>query len=374
MIRDTSPKSPNISLNLQNSHRRTGIRFVAFLGTLLQSGVLVFFGAMSSYPEVQASFQKEDQNPASYASPLAITGTLLLVLGMFVCNLVVESSTEETKYRTTGGSKFVMCWVQQGQIVSDQVFESYAMSQPIHCSEITKSARGKGKNSTLEAATISGLTVGLVGFIIQFIGLRAMNSAASLAQLAAIGIMTLCRALVRPGFASSFGKAKLLPGFELNWLAWELVTTRSVLEAPRTLAEQQTSNRSVLVDKKDSRDTEASSGRSSLPEDGASVEGTYGSWAVATGERIECAQLSAKVECDNAAQELLLARREIFKLANFQGKATEIAVNLAFSMEDALNLLLPRGIDDESGFGPPEVSWLIGINYSLSPLTRTTKN
>ncbi|KAF5529533.1 ankyrin repeat, partial [Fusarium napiforme] len=239
VIRDTGLSPPNISLNLQKSHRRAGIRLVAFLGTLLQVGVLVFFGVMSYYPRVQPTFQKEDQPVKAYAAPLAICGTVLLVFGMFICAVVVESSTKETRYRATDGSSFVMCWVQQGQTVSDQVFDSYAMSQSLHCPVVTKSARGKDlqdkdkkkQNNTLEPATICGVMIGLVGFIVQFIGLRAMNSAASLAQLAAIGIMTLCRALVRPGFARSFRKAKLLPGFELNWLAWELVTSRTLLGA-----------------------------------------------------------------------------------------------------------------------------------------------
>ncbi|KAG5798456.1 hypothetical protein H9Q69_002524 [Fusarium xylarioides] len=334
VIRDTGLSPPNISLNLQNSHKRVGIRVVAFLGILLQAGVLAFFGVMSYYPKVQPTFQKEDQPAKAYAAPLAICGTVLLVFGMFICAVVVESSTKETRYRATDGSSFVMCWVQQGQTVSDQVFDSYAMSQNLHCPVITKSARGKDlqdkdnkkQNNALELATICGVMIGLVGFIVQFIGLRAMNSAASLAQLAAIGIMTLCRALVRPGFARSFRKAKLLPGFELNWLAWELVTSRTLLGASQREDQDKT-------------------------------------WAVVSGERMEYKRLLSNREHGGKteAQEVLLSRREIGKLANLQSKTSKVAVGLASSMEDALNLFLPDGIreDDIS-----EITWSLKVNYN----------
>ncbi|KAF5701976.1 ankyrin repeat [Fusarium mundagurra] len=368
VIRDTGLSPPNISLNLQNSHRRAGIRLVAFLGTLLQVGVLVFFGVMSYYPKVQPTFQKEDQPAKAYAAPLAICGTVLLVFGMFICAVVVESSTKETRYRATDGSSFVMCWVQQGQTVSDQVFDSYAMSQNLHCPVITKSARGKDlqdkdnkkQNNALELATICGVMIGLVGFIVQFIGLRAMNSAASLAQLAAIGIMTLCRALVRPGFARSFRKARLLPDFELNWLAWELVTTGSLLGASQRADQDRT-------------------------------------WAVVSGDTIEYKQLlpnrehgTIKGETEAEAQDVLLSRREIGKLANLQSKTSEVAVSLASSMEDALNLFLPDGIREANskdtssneanglGSGGPgddssEITWYLYVNYSDASSTKISK-
>ncbi|KAG5781495.1 hypothetical protein H9Q73_004845 [Fusarium xylarioides] len=369
VIRDTGLSPPNISLNLQNSHKRVGIRVVAFLGILLQAGVLAFFGVMSYYPKVQPTFQKEDQPAKAYAAPLAICGTVLLVFGMFICAVVVESSTKETRYRATDGSSFVMCWVQQGQTVSDQVFDSYAMSQNLHCPVITKSARGKDlqdkdnkkQNNALELATICGVMIGLVGFIVQFIGLRAMNSAASLAQLAAIGIMTLCRALVRPGFARSFRKAKLLRDFELNWLAWELVTTGSLLGASQKEDQDKT-------------------------------------WAVVSGHTMEYKQLSSNrehrtIKGETEAQDVLLSRRENGKLANLQSKTSEVAVGLASSMEDALNLFLPDGtreanlcqntsdneannlgnvIDSsgEPGDDISEITWSLDVNYNSASSTK----
>ncbi|KAF9775657.1 hypothetical protein IL306_006208 [Fusarium sp. DS 682] len=412
VIRDTSSNTANISLNLQNSDRRAGIRFIAFLGTLLQGGVLAFFGVMSYYPKVKPSFQKDDEPAAPYAFPLATSGTILLVVGMFICALVIESSTEETCYRTNDGSVFVMCWVQKGQTVSDQVFDSYAMSQSEGCPIITKSARGKvlkkndkeGQRNTLEVATISGVLIGLVGFVVQFIGLRAMNSAASLAQLAAVGIMTLCRALVRPGFARSYGKARLLPEFELNWLAWKLVTERSVLGASPAEDERDSGNEPGNEpdnepgrnDMSDNKKIDQTSGSPSPTGEMKWTNNALGSWAVVTGETTEYKQLSARREGETTAQELMLARREICKLANFQGKTSEIAINLALSIEDALRVLLPDGIskvdshergasnsgndgdtdggsENDSGLVLSNISWLIEVNYGNPDSIQTEK-
>ncbi|KAL4726710.1 hypothetical protein ACLX1H_005599 [Fusarium chlamydosporum] len=335
-----------------NSHERAGIRFTALLGTLLQGGVLAFFGVISYHAEVKPDFQKDGKPTERFAFPLATAGTLLLVLGMFVCALVVESSTVETLYTANHGSTLLMCWLQQGQTVSDQVFDSYAISQSRPCSVITKSARGKdlrnehreGPNSTMEIATISGVAVGLAGFVIQFIGLRAMNSAASLAQLGAVGIMTICRALVRPGFATSFEKTRLLPSFELNSLAWKLATTRSAKATPRICEVQ------------------------------GFVTSQMGYWAIATGKETKYEGLVRKEEVSTAAQELMETRQAVCRLASFQSKTSEVAINLAVLIEDALKLFFPAGIKDyPSRAVLTEVSWLINVYYSESSPNNATE-
>lgn len=364
IIRDTSPNAPNISLNLRNSHERAGIRFTALLGIFLQAGVLIFFGVISYYPKVEPDFQKDNKPAARFAFPLATSGTVLLVFGVFVCALVVENSTEETLYTANNGSTFLMCWLQQGQTVSDQVFDSFAISQSLPRTVITKSARGKdlrikhrdGRNSILEIATIFGVLVGLVGFIIQFIGLRAMNSAASLVQLGAVGIMTICRALIRPGFARSFETAQLLPGFELNSLAWKLVTTRSPIATSPTGESHATSDQLSPREKEQKR------------------KNTIGWWIITTGKKVEYEQLVERKDITTTAQELIKARREVCNLTNFQGRTSEIAINLALSIEEALTVLFPAGIKGRQSRNPlNEVSWLMDVSYSESSSATITQ-
>ncbi|KAM0418770.1 hypothetical protein ACHAPT_012280 [Fusarium lateritium] len=235
VIRDISPNAPNISINLQDSQKRIAIRSIAVLDVVLQAGVLAFFGTISYNPRVRPDFQKDDGPAAPYGFHLAAGGTILLLFDVFLCALVVENSTQETLYKAKADHDLYVCWIQQSQTVSDQVFDSFVTFpvSPRRVTSIMKSSRhkdlrkgsqGKERKGALPIRTIIGVTIGLLGFIFQFIGLRAMNSAASLAQLAAVGIMTICRALVRPGFASTFGRAKLIQGFELDWLAWRLVT------------------------------------------------------------------------------------------------------------------------------------------------------
>lgn len=261
VIRSTGPEAPNISLNLSESHRRTTIRIVAFMGVILQLGVLAFFAVMTCPSYIRDGFKKDDEVVPKHAFPLAASGTILLVAGLLVCARVVESSTHEQRYKPTEGYEIRIYWLQQGQTVSDQVFESFATFPSLPRTEIITSRRSKdfgegGDNKTLQLMAIIGVLIGLVGFVIQFFGLRAMNAAASLAQLAAVGAMTIARALVRPGFASSFEKSRLLAGFEIDWLAWKLVTEQHVWET----------NESSI---KESRPTESESPNGGTAEDPA---------------------------------------------------------------------------------------------------------
>ncbi|KAF5677474.1 ankyrin repeat protein [Fusarium circinatum] len=340
VIRDISPNAPNISLNLQNSQARTGIRAIAVIGTVLQVGVLVFFGIITYYHKVRPDFQKDDKAVAPYAFPMAATGTIMLVSGLFLCALVVESSTEEIQYEANEGTEFHILWIQQGQTVNDQVFESYATRPAQPSTTITKSFRSNDLRASREGGwvsgflnliTIIGVAIGLLGFFLQFIGLRAMNSAASLAQLGAIGIMTICRALIRPGYSRSFKRTKLLPDFELDWLAHELGTTSS--PAVDHAAQEQLSNVSTTTE----------TGERNV---------TPGRWAVATGCKsrngFKSLQEFAEKKDSSYAQELMEARREVCKLANFQSKASEEAIKLATAIEDALGILFPGGPSQES--------------------------
>ncbi|KAH9240592.1 hypothetical protein K456DRAFT_1824540 [Colletotrichum gloeosporioides 23] len=224
VIRNTGPEAPNISLNLSESHSRTPIRTVAVMGIILQLGVLAVFAVMTYPSYTRNDFKKDDEAVPEHAFSLAASGTILLVAGLLLCARVVESSTHEQRYKPTEGYEIHLYWLQQGQTVSDQVFESFATFPSLPRTEIITSRRskdyGEGRdNKRLQLMAIIGVLIGLVGFVIQFVGLRAMNAAASLAQLAAVGAMTIARALVRPGFASSFEKSRLLAGVEIDWLA-----------------------------------------------------------------------------------------------------------------------------------------------------------
>ncbi|KAH6869126.1 hypothetical protein B0T10DRAFT_595834 [Thelonectria olida] len=349
VIREITSNAPNITLNLQDSHDRTAIRFVAILGV------------------------KDGQPAAPYGFPLAAGGTLLLVFGMFLCALVVENSTEEVIHEAKEGHEICVYWLQQNQTVSDQVFESFATfpNQKLRLASITKSTRHQelrngsrdgGDNGFIHIKTISGVAIGLLGFIVQFIGLRAMNSAAPLAQIGAVGIMTVCRVLVRPGFASQFERKELLSGFELDWLAWKL----------------------VMEDEKPP--TAQGNGQSKSNQRPKAARLIPGSWAVITGREIECRVLEPlreRGEIKTNAHKVLEARRELCKLANFQGQTSTEAINLAMAIEEALNTLFPHGPTDKSPGGESSDSdsspqtkcrgfrWFLNVTHNGSILTNS---
>ncbi|KAF5013973.1 hypothetical protein FDECE_61 [Fusarium decemcellulare] len=321
VIRDTRPDAPNISLNLQNSHDRLWIRLVAALGIILQTAVLVFFGLMVYHPKLKPDFQRDDSPVGAHSFPLAAGGTVILVLGLLLCGHVVEGSTQEEQYETTTNFDIAMYWLQQNQTVADQVFESYATFSRTSHSVITISRRkdalsDSSRTGFLETRTISGAIISITGFILQFIGLRAMNSAATLAQLGAVAIMTTCRALVRPGFPRSFVKSRLCPGYELDWLPWKLVT----------------SDHKDRVSDQTEKDIDAEQQHVRL-----------GSWTIPVGSGKEKYRLLVPpvIKPKTEAQRVLTMSRGLYKLAGFHGEIAPIAINLALAIEKTLNTLFP---------------------------------
>ncbi|KAF4971609.1 hypothetical protein FSARC_1608 [Fusarium sarcochroum] len=338
IIRDAGINAPNISLNLQAGHNRRQIRFLAGFGLIIQAGILAFFGIICYYPKLRPVFKKDEKAMAPHAFPLAASGTVILALGIFICALVVENSTQETHYVSKDRAQIGMFWLQKDQIVSDQVFESFATYPSLSSSRtiISKSHRHRSLraegNRFMQYLTIIGVASGLVGFIIQFVGFRAMNSFASIAQLIATGVMTIGRAVVRPGYSRSFEQVKLLPGFELEWLARKLTS---------------------LGD--------------SLPEgQGDKPNVINGLWRPVTVKNSEHVRLEPLLEKDDGSlvpetQQILEVRRELCKLANFQSQTSAQAVNLAIAIEKALTIFFPTGTGDPSHTG---FKWSIDVIHS----------
>ncbi|RSM19072.1 hypothetical protein CDV31_001993 [Fusarium ambrosium] len=196
VIRNMSSDAPNIILNLQsNNSNRKELQAFASVGVILQMCVVAFFGIITYHPTIKNTFRKDNKRVNDYAFPLAVSGTLVLALGVFLCGTVVESSTRETHYKRNDKYEMRIVWIQQKQTVGDQVFEPFATFPNTPRNVVTMSRRcDKVEARSLEPLTIIGICAGLAGFIIQFIGLRGMNSAATLAQLGVVGIMTVIRA------------------------------------------------------------------------------------------------------------------------------------------------------------------------------------
>ncbi|KAK1246109.1 hypothetical protein MKX07_005178 [Trichoderma sp. CBMAI-0711] len=212
--------SPNLLLNCHDKVHRGEIYLGAAFGVILQVGALLYFGTITYRPSFKGQFfLKDGKKIVDYAFPCAAAGTVLLVLGLFICAWVVERSTTEICYKAPNHQMFVV-WLQKDHTVNDQVFKPYAIypagereyitksrrriEQPGQQAEVDKktadaAASDNGNITTqrdnkgaqwltwglkLEQITSLGALMSLVGFISQFIGMRGLNWTASVVQLA----------------------------------------------------------------------------------------------------------------------------------------------------------------------------------------------
>lgn len=72
-----------------------------------------------------------------------------------------------------------------------------------------------------------GVVLGLLGFVLQFQGLRTMNWSASILQLVCIALMTILRAIVRRGLIVAPIPKKVFDQHEMDWLALRIATNGS---------------------------------------------------------------------------------------------------------------------------------------------------
>ncbi|KAH6847821.1 hypothetical protein B0I37DRAFT_152071 [Chaetomium sp. MPI-CAGE-AT-0009] len=324
IVRNTAADAPNISLNSHDQSGRGELRLVAVIGTILQLGVLTYSGFATYY----LKFPKDESPIAGYAFPCTAAGTLVLVAGMLLCAHVLESSTEEKRYRPGQGKETRLVWLQQTKTVSDQVFASFAVFATEDRMVITTSHRAdkQSQAAVLVLKTVIGTTVSLCGFVVQFIGLRGMHWSASVAQLGAVLVMTGFRAWVRRGLAKPPGCQPLVSEFELDWFAktlgdienapWRHVSTARGM-ADRTI-ESPTTHEGLLQ----------SSGQ------------TLVDWTIESPTTHE-GRLQSSGKTPSNAHRTMKIRRDLGRLADWRGPASAEAISVARAIEIAMDTLFP---------------------------------
>ncbi|CAG7558804.1 unnamed protein product [Fusarium equiseti] len=375
ILRNTSTKAPNITLNRYLKATQCQLLAVACFGVILQFGVLLYFAFITYHPSLK--FKKDDKDIAGYAFPLASGGTGILVLGMLLCAHVVDHSTEEERYEPSDSRKMRMVWLQQKQTISDQVFHSFVLfprrfPQVITTSQRRKQAKGLSKveeessvssaiearfrntssllrrrtqpstepntemtsRSTDETRTSINLCVivtlvCLSGFLIQFIGLRGIDWSASVGQLIAVMIMTILRAYVRRGFTAPINSQGLRNGFELEGLALASGSPDSN-SGPGSMSEERevgfrlSKSRNWMVMKND---------------DGCLID-NESHISESTGSETRKGLIMTRG--NNQTQETLEIRRHLAHLAGWQGPESREARCLAKAMEVTLDMLCPK--------------------------------
>ncbi|KAG0643607.1 hypothetical protein HOY80DRAFT_343704 [Tuber brumale] len=226
--RTTPISAPNLSLNICGVRELGELWLFAILGIVLQFGCLIFIGVTHYHPEIN---WKADENP-EYAYPLMASGTLVLVIGMMACSYVVQYSSEEGIW--VAEKSFWIMWLQKGDRVNDQLFGSYALFGGEERKKLITSRRRVYKYFlwtpsraeydvypplSLRALSTAGAFVSIAGFVIQFVGIRALHWSASIAQLVVTLAMTTVRTWIRRNI-STRPQSKMLPiDYEIDWLA-----------------------------------------------------------------------------------------------------------------------------------------------------------
>ena len=225
---DKFAPNPNLSFNIGIKRHSPYVSWAAgTAGFLAQASVLVF-GILVTY---RLGWTKDGHLPQPWAFPLMSLGTVLLCSGMFSCAFLVERSTKERVFRRhPGDSKPTssIYVVQPGnQIVGDQTFDSFSFTDsPDPLEEYTTSWK-MPQESTASLKVWLAVGVTMSGFVLQFVGLRAMHSAVSVVQLGAILLMSVVRSGLRTQRLRKdqnllHDRLDEVEGHELDWLALQM--------------------------------------------------------------------------------------------------------------------------------------------------------
>lgn len=401
IVRDADGIPPNISLNCHDITNRAEIYATALIGIIIQFGVVVFSGFITYYPPIKNHFKKNSKAEDNYAFPCTAIGTVALVVGMFLCAFVIEQSTTETYYKASGENRIFVVWLQKDHVLSDQTFQPYAVYPMRDRKYITISRRrstpGKKrigpnrrgvslkkdttnnhgeqdqseKNETkvnginqagddkmyqqpdkndgtympLETATVVGTAVSLVGFFLQFIGLRGMNWTASVAQLGAMILMTALRVWVQRGLAQPPASSHLTSDFELDWFAINLGNlsgvpwiTNTNIKGPDESGKDQNGPKEEML------------------------------WIIRTGGIDEHQPLENvnddKPKAESAAQQVMDMRKQLGSLVRWRGPASTEAVCLSQAIEIIADTFLPLPKD-----GMKSYAWKLPVEHNISNTT-----
>ena len=225
-------QNPNLSLNVGIKKREGWVFYaVAALGLFLQSGVLVFAAVgvwFLGWNLNEASSASRDYAPVMY-----ITGTVLMCAGMWSCAALIGQTTYELRYERTDSlppsKRTRLIWLQPGpQVIGDQCFDSFAYFEKTGKDRLEVWTSSRKDFVDFELYTFLAVVTVLVGYIMQFIGLRGMKAWVSLTQLAITVIMSVFRGCLRmQRLSRNDNKLDAMPdtvaGHELDWLSFQLV-------------------------------------------------------------------------------------------------------------------------------------------------------
>lgn len=223
ILEELGNAAPNLALNVKNSTAPTWQLWLwALLGVALQLAAMIMPGITTFYWK----WEKAGRPVSSYGYPCFLIGTGLVVTGVMTCGHVIEGITAEHYFHPNKDSRMAqqrmeqVVRLQRSCTVGDQHFPAFAIfNSP---GDLTlRMSRLSQKNYSVLAATAAATTV--LGFIVQFVGLRALHWSATITQLGVTVLMTGVRAYVRRGLATNPICQDMLEGHETACLALRLL-------------------------------------------------------------------------------------------------------------------------------------------------------
>ncbi|RYP47067.1 hypothetical protein DL768_006794 [Monosporascus sp. mg162] len=226
-----APK-PNLSLNVGIKKQPDWVFFVvAAVGFVLQAGVLALAGVGVWILHWNLN-GAETSASRDYAPAMFITGTVLTCGGMWSCAALIGQTTHELRFRRKPqhpSQRPRLFWLQPGpQVIGDQTFDPFAYFEDTENDplRVWTSSR-KDFDQKFEVYTFFSVSAVLIGYVMQFIGLRGMNAWISLAQLGITVVMSILRGLLRvQRLGRNDNKLAEIPdmvsGHELDWLSFEI--------------------------------------------------------------------------------------------------------------------------------------------------------
>ncbi|KAL0936785.1 ankyrin repeat protein [Colletotrichum truncatum] len=218
--------APNLALNVGSGTASSQeLHAWASLGILLQLFGIAFPGITTYYWK----WDKAGSPIAGYAYICFCTGTTFLITGILLCGHVIEGVTKERTFSLTEmgaqeGLKFFS--LQHRQTVGDQQFPSCVI---IHSKDDNKLRTSRLSSMSYRyvanLVTVSTI-ITLAGYVVQFVGLRALHWSATIIQLSITVILAAIRAWVRRSLASDPMNSSAVPGYELAWLTLYVVSDR----------------------------------------------------------------------------------------------------------------------------------------------------
>lgn len=241
---DNFAPNPNLSLNIGIVKRSSFVYIAAaIVGFLAQTSVLVL-GAIITY---KLHWKKNGNSIDPWAFPFIFVGTVCVCFGMFLCATLVNDSTKERvfewKHEPTKSSSTLYVVQPGNQVVGDQTFDPFLFSKPMKrymtswkVAQTSDSSSGTRKdklffnnfkNPSEETSVLVATVITILGFALQFVGLRAMHSLVSLLQLAVTLLMSVIRALLRTQRLSIDenilrDRPDEVSGHELDWMALQM--------------------------------------------------------------------------------------------------------------------------------------------------------